>query len=435
MSGHVLATRGGDVELRGANPYLEWGVTAPPPPGSVGGSIGGLHVTTESATQIAAVYGCCGLLADSVASLPLRALDAPAHIVTSKEIKTPPLLENPYELISLTDWLVCFIWSLALRGNFFGQVIERDGLGYPTQIMPVSADIVRPDVKANGEVHWRYAGKLIPDEDVFHVRYQSMPGWLLGINPIQAMKYPFGLAHVLDVHAESYFANSADPQGVLEAKGKLTEDSGKKLAAQWKSAHQGPNLGSTPAVLDEETKFNPISINPEDQQLLQSRQYSAEEISGLIFRIPPHMLGLTERSTSFGRGIEQQERGFVANTLSGYLCRLERALTACLPKGTYVNFDISHRIRGAELERAQTGSLGMLGGFFTADEVRGKYFDMPALPNGEGKFLNIPINTELLQKALEELKKLEAEPDEPPPPQIIEAEPPSGQGLPQSPAK
>ena len=399
------------IEARGANPYAEWGNTAPPPPGSVGGNVGGLHVTSESASQIAAVYGCCALLADSVASLPLRALDAPAHLTTANEVKLPPLLENPYEPISLTDWLVSFVWSLALRGNFFGQIIERDKLGYPTQIMPVNPDVVKPHVNGQtGEVEWWFAKNKISPEDVFHVRYQVMPGMLLGLNPIQVMKYPFGLAHVLDVHAATTFANSANPLGVIEVKGTPSEATIEQWIRRWLALHQGVNQSSLPAVLTEEAKFNPISISPEDQQLLESRRYSQEEICGVVFRIPPHMLGLTERSTSFGRGIEQQERTFVANTLAGYLCRGERALTECLPPSTFANFDISRRIRGTAPELAQTGSLGMLGGFFTANEVRGKYFDLPPHPDGDELFS--PINTELLREALVQVEQAEKAPEQ-----------------------
>lgn len=387
--------------------WNDWGTTAPPPPGSVGGGVGGLSVTTESASQIAAVYGCCALLADSVASLPLRALDAPAHLVTSKETKTlPPLLEKPFELISLTDWLVGLIWALALRGNYFGRIIERDRLGFPTQIMPVNPDIVRPQIERDGSVKWFFAGKRVPTEDVFHVRYQSMPGQLLGLNPIQCMKYSFGLAHATDVWAANYYQNSGNPQGVIEVPGQLNPTSTKQMAGDWIAAHQGINKSNLPAVLTEGAKFNPLNINPADQQLLEARKYSAEEISGIVFRIPPHMVGLNERSTSFGRGIEQQERGFVANTLSGYLVRAERALTSCLPPGTFANFDISRRIRGSELERAQTASLMMLAGMANADMLLGKFFDMPPLPNGEGKFVNSPINTELLQKQLLEIAQM-----------------------------
>ena len=424
-----------ELEKRGANPYLEWGTSAPPPPGSVGGHVGGLSVTTESATPIDAVYACVGLLADSVASLPLRALDKPANAVDAKEVPLPPLLENPYELISPTDWWVGFIWALALRGNYFGQIVERDRLGYPLQIMPVNPDIVRPQVEADGTVHWLYAGKMIPDDDVFHVRYQSMPGHLLGLNPIQVMRYPFGLAHALDMHAEKFFENSAAPAGVIQTKRELSEDSANKMKAGWDAKFQGLNNSSKVAILDNESEFKPIALNASDQQLLESRKYSAEQIAGMVFRIPPHMVGLNERSTSFGRGIEQQERGFVANTLSGYLCRGERAMTKLLRPDQYANFDISHRIRGSELERAQTGQFGTLGGFFTPNDVRGRMFDLPPHPDGDE--LSLPQNTELLEKALEELKKLEAEPDVKPPP-VIQAPLPgfppkaNGKGPPQN---
>ena len=407
-------------------------MTAPPPPGSVGASVGGLNVTAETATQIAAVYGCVGLLADSVASLPFRVLDEPATSITAKEVATPEWLERPYEMMSQTDWIVCFIWSLALRGNFIGQIVERKG-GFPTQIAPIPVDMCTPRIRQfdepsglRGSLEWRINGVPVPTEDIFHVKYQSVPGSIMGINPIQAMRLPFGLAHATDKWAAEFYGNSSNPLGYLKVKGEMNEDSARKMKTGWDSTFRGVGKSNQTGLLTEETEFVPVNINPADQQLLESRKYSAEEISGLVFRIPPHMLGLNERSTSFGRGIEQQERGFVANTLAGYLCRLERALTECLPKG-FVNFDISKRIRGSELERAQTASLLMLAGMATANDMRGRLFDMPPHPDGDELFA--PINTELLTKALEEVKKLEAEPDVPPKPVVV-APPTNGKGNP-----
>jgi len=194
------------------------------------------------------------------------------------------------------------MWSLALRGNFFGQIVERDRLGYPTQIMPVNPDLVKPHQDPSGVIEWRFAGKVVPTEDVFHIRYQYMPGMLLGLNPIQVCKYSFGLGHVLDVHAETTFRNSANPLGVLEAKGTPSQNAVEQMIQRWHSMHQGVRQSSLPAILTEETKFNPISISPEDQQLLESRKYSAEEICGIVFQVPPFMLGMTQRSTCLAAG-------------------------------------------------------------------------------------------------------------------------------------
>ena len=415
------------IEHRGANPYSEWGSTAPPPPSTVsGGAVGGLSVTVESATQVAAVYGCVGLLADSVMTLPLRVMDRPAWDPAAKQIETPEWLERPFEMMSYSDWIVCFVWSLALRGEFIGHIIERDRQGNPTQIAPVPPDMAKVDVKktsdANGPAgsfEWKLANVVVPTEDIFHVKYQSMPGMIRGISPIQMMRYEFGLAHSTDVWAANFYQNSANPQGVIEVPGELNEAAAREMKSSWAAKFGGINQANTPAILSEGAKFAPINISPADQQLLESRKYSAEAISGLVFRVPPHMIGLNERSTSFGRGIEQQECGFVANTLSGYTVRGERALTECLPKGMFVNFDLKQRIRGSALELAQASSLLMLSGQTVADETRGKWFDLPPLPDGEGQKVFAPINTELLEKALEELKKLEAEPDVPPPPTIV----------------
>ena len=418
-------------EQRGANPYLEFGTTAPSPPGSVGGNIGGLGVTTESATQIGAVYGCAGLLADSIASLPLRVLDRPPLVATTKELDVPPLLKRPYELISRTDWIVQCVWSLALRGNFFGLILERDRLGYPTQIMPVNPDVVVPRKKwESNEVEWYFAGNLIPIDDVFHVRFQSMPGDPLGLNPIQVCKYPFGLAHVQDVYGEKAFANDATPGGYIKAKVKITPESARTMAAGWASKHQGVNLSRMPGVLDEDAEFVPITVSLADLQLLESRKWSAEEICGMVFRVPPRMLGMTERSTHTGKGIEEEERTFVTNTLSGYLTRMEEALSECVPRGQWVNFDTHYRTRGNAEQRANVAYKMILAGSWVGDDGRA-LFDMPPLPNGEGKIVHSPTNSELLEMQLEELKKLEAEPDKPPPPTIV-APPTNGKGPPQN---
>jgi len=96
------------------------------------------------------------------------------------------------------------------------------------------------------------------------------------------------------------------------------------------------------------------------------------------------------------------ELGFTRNTLQDYTGRIESALTMLHPPGQYVSVDMSHRLRGDTLERAQAGSLGVLAGFFTPNDARA-LFDQPALPDGDK--LNSPINTQLLEKAMAEAQQ------------------------------
>lgn len=380
-----------------------------------GYNVGGIQVTQASSAQIAAVWGSCSILADTVAGLPTLYLDGP-DIATAKPVRGgSPLLTQPYAEISRQDFWKQFVWGLALRGNFFGQYIERDANLYPIQIRPIPNDKVQiRRNKQTGALEYRYYGKLVPLQDIFHVRYQSQPGSVIGLNPIEVCAQVFGLALAQDRYAETYFVNGADPRGVIQVPGVLDVNEAKAMLRSWLSAHQGLNSAHLPAVLTEGAEFKPITISPADSQLLGALGFSEERISGRIFRIPAHLLSLNEKVTSFGKGIELMTRGFTDFTLAPYYTAGAEALTRISPPGKFVVFDLREVQAPTMLERAQTGSLGMLGGFMVPDDAR-KLLGLPPLPNGMGQNLMTPINSQLLQQALDAVTQSQQAQNEPDP--------------------
>lgn len=368
----------------------------------------GLPVTQNTASGISAVYGCCGLLADSVASLPLELRNGPDR-KSSQKLPLTPLLKQPYAEISRRDWWIGFIWALALRGNFYGRIIERDSIGNAVQIKPIHNDFVQLwRDRATGKLIYRYYGEEVPLKDVFHVRYQTLPGEVIGLNPIKILALTFGNAIAKERFVESFFLNSANPMGVIEVPGYLDRIETRKMMRAWLAAHQGLNKANLPAILTENATFKPITISPLDSQLIEALQFTDVQICGRIFRVPPHLVGIPER-VSGTKGIEQQERSFFSNTLVGYLDIGKEAITSVSRAGTYVHFDTTARERGATLERAQAGALLMNSGVFVADEVR-DWFDQPPLPGGNGQHSYMPVNTQLLATALEVLKQTKAMP-------------------------
>jgi HK97 family phage portal protein len=354
------------------------------------------------------------LLADTISSLPTQLRDGP-QVATSKVLKPSPLLTRPYAEISRRDWWVQFIWSLALRGNFFGLIIERDRLGDPVQIKPISPDRVQlRRLPGSGILEYRFNGLVVPLDDVVHVRYQTHPGSLIGLNPIEICALSFGLQIAQESYAETFFSNSANPQGVIQVPGVLDVVETKKMMRGWIAAHQGLNQANLPAILTEGAEFKAITINPSDSQLLEALGASRSLIAGTIFRIPLHMVGIVDRSSSWGRGLEVMERGFFSNTLIGYLVPAVEMMTGYHPTGQFMHFDTKERLRGTALERAQTGSLAMLAGAWCADDFRAT-FDQPPLPDGKGQYTYAPINTELLLQALQLLKDSETTPEPPEP--------------------
>jgi HK97 family phage portal protein len=384
---------------------VEWGNTTPPTNGSLGmGGAGVGRVSEQSALQITAVWGSAAVIAKSLAALPWERLST-LEPASRRKLPLTRLLEQPYSEISRMDWLTQYAMSMALRGDFFGHVVERDQDLFPSQIKPIHPDRAQVRRLPDGSVEYRFHGKVVPTDDVFHIRFLSLPGSLTGLSPIEHLRVTLGLALSQERYGAAYFRNSANPSGVIELpEGQdLDDDETLALARAWMQAHQGVDQSNLPAVLSGGAKFNPISITPQDSQFLESRSYSAADISGRIFQVPPHMIGIVDRSTSWGTGIEQQEMGFVRNTLAGYIGRLEEAMTALTPGRGYVRFNLAERLRGDALQRAQKNSLGVLGGWLCADDVRDEE-GMPPVPDGMGKNYMVPINSELLRQALKDLE-------------------------------
>ncbi len=398
----MLFTRAASVthERRTAG---EWGDSTPPPPGG-GDASSGVTISEGTALQLAAVYGSLDVIANAVATLRIQQFSS--DLPTKRRLPDGPLLTRPYAEISRIDWLVQYVMSMGLRGNFFGHIIERDAQMYPTQIKPVHPDHanvrrIRSGPR-KGQPEYRFHGRVIPTDDVFHIRNLSVPGALVGLNPIAAMRNTFGLARAQDLHGGSVFGNSALPLGAIEVEDDLDVDETLALARAWQSAHGGVNRAGLPAVLTGGAKFNAISISLEDLQFLESRAFSQSEISGMIFHVPPHMLGLVSKSTSWGTGIAQQEQGFVTNTLMGYLAPLEEELTHIGPQDGRINqFNVKRRMRGDPLQRMQTAALGIASSILNPDEARGDE-DLPPIPDGLGKTFLVPINSQTIKQAVAE---------------------------------
>ena len=110
----------------------------------------------------------------------------------------------------------------------------------------------------------------------------------------------------------------------------------------------------------------------------------------MIFRVPPHMIGIVDRTTSWGTGIEQQELGFTRNTLGKYIWRYERTISRLLPPGRYVRLDLSERLRGDTLQRYQAAALALGAGWLNKDEVRADEH-RPPIPGGLGQKYYEPV--------------------------------------------
>lgn len=379
------------LERRGADPTLPWGSSYIPTNAQTGLMAAGVPINDDAAMSISTVFTCIAILSDAVSTLPLQTLVKTSDRSRVPVDPPPPLVANPWPDSNLQQWLSQVMYSLLLRGNSYGIITTRDTDGYPTSIQLIHPDLVVPRRNPAGEREYRINGRLIPTINVMHIPGLTPPGGFIGLNPIEYMRGGWGIASATEKFGGQFFNNSANASGVLETEGDLSQDETLELARAWKQAHQGVGNANMPAVLTGGTTWKQISINPDDAQFLATRGYQAADIAN-FFRIPQHLaLGSADRTTSYGVGIESMELQFVTYTLGPWLYRIENQFTAYTPPQYSTQFDLSQRVRGPSLERAQRHTLEINGGWKNADMIAAEE-NMPALPDGKGETFWRPLN-------------------------------------------
>ena len=137
-------------------------------------------------------------------------------------------------------------------------------------------------------------------DEVLHIPGLGFDG-LIGYSPIAMAKNAIGMALATEEYGASFFANGANPGGVLEHPGVVKDP--QRVKDSWNSVYQGSANAHRIAVLEEGMKFQAIGIPPEQAQFLETRKFQINEIAR-IFRVPPHMVADLDKS-SFSN-IEQQ---------------------------------------------------------------------------------------------------------------------------------
>lgn len=347
----------------------------------------GVPVNDHTAMQHLAVYSCVRLLADSIATLPIDVYRKQGG--ARFNLPTPMVLEDPDPDINGFEFIQQVVTSLALRGNSYELVTARDKFEWPTQRLPLHPDDVqvtrnRDDGRPDYKVH----NTLVPRSDVLHIRRLTLAGHVTGLSPITQARQAIGLGLAAERYGARWFGDSADPSSVLETEGNLAEVEAQRVMQSWVSSQGGRRH---PAVLSGGLKYRPISITPEESQFLETRGYQRSEIA-MFFGIPPHMIGDTEKQTSWGTGVEQQTLGFVKFSLLPWLRCLESTYSrALLPRGQYMRFNLEGLLRGDTTSRYTAYTQARNAGWLSVDEIREKE-DLPPIPDGSGQSYIQPLN-------------------------------------------
>lgn len=366
----------------------------------------GVTVNEKNAVKIGAVFRAVSLISGSVAGLPLH-----VHRYGSFEKIDNTLLTEPSP--SYTDfefWELVTLYLL-LWGNSYSEKIYTP-LGRLAALEPIAPWRVkvertdRTEANPQGRLFWIDGDKKRTPNEIFHIPGMGYDG-LVGLSVVQCAKQSLGVAMAAETSAAKLYANGSMMSGILTTDANLDEPTAERLKQRWQKKVGGAGNAHEIAVLSNGAKFQPVSMNPDDAQFLESREFQVTDIARW-FGLPPWMLADVAKSTSWGTGIEQQGIAYVVYTLRSWLKRIEKRVSKeLLPRGQYSKFVVEGLLRGDTKSRYEAYAIGKQWGWLSTNKILEKEDEEPV--EGGDVYLQplnmVPMGTEPEEAPEEEVEQ------------------------------
>lgn len=347
----------------------------------VGGSMetaSGAVVNDNSAMRVAAAWRCVNIISGTVGSLPLDLIRRESEKVRRPAVGHPlrkVLTVKPNVWQTPSEFRRMMQMHLLLRGNAYALKVRvgRDVVG----LIPIIPDRVTveqlPDLSLRYQVNRKNGSvQTYQQAEILHLRGMTLDG-VKGLSVIAHMRESLGLALQGEQAAAKLMKNGQFVSGVLKHPGKLSPEAYARLKASIDANGGSENAGST-RILEEGMGFDSIAMDATDMQFLEQRNFQRYDIA-MFFGVPPHMIGATEKSTSWGSGIEQMGIGFVTYTLNDWLVTWQEALKRdVINESEWENLDVRFfpqaLLKGDTKTQWDAFTKGRQWGVYSANDVR-----------------------------------------------------------------
>lgn len=348
----------------------------------------GVHVSEHAVLGLSVVHRCIEIVAGGIASLPLRAVQESSGVTQV----VPSWLDNPAGGLTKNELVELTLTHLLLWGNAYLAHIYG-GAGQLVGVQPLHPSAVGINVDNDGAKTYSvslingttktFSDSMTPSGPyvLTHVMHRSVDG-IHGLSPLSlARNSAFGIGLAADRSAAGLFDGGGLVSTIVSVEDDVTEEDAQVMFDGLKRAMAGVSNAGRIAWINRNVKITPWSINQKDLQWLESRQFQKSEIA-TWFGVPDFMVGLSEKQTSWGTGIDSQFRGVSQWTLKQWTTRIEGRLSLLLPQGVTARFDY-HDLLSPDPE-AKVGLLLQqhAAGVLTTNEFR-QQVNLPPLPGGD----------------------------------------------------
>lgn len=305
----------------------------------------GITVSEETALRTVPVMRCVSLIAGVAASFPIdvikrvgdQRIKQQDHAVERRLDWDPNPEMTAYDM-RFAAWAHYLLWG----NSYCLKVVNGGRVNALWPLHPAHVEIKRDD--ASGSLYYVYTGgkeprAYFPDE-ILHIRNFTLDG-ITGMSVIQQAAQAIGLNQAAEKTAAVTMRKGTRPTVVMEIPNQISKEQRDKIRQAWAESNGGTENAGALAIAEAGTKLKTLSIPTGDIELLGQMGNSDEKMA-MIFGVPPSMIGITTKTTSWGSGIEMLKQGFLDFTLAPGLKNHEQAYERSLLTEKERDISIKH---------------------------------------------------------------------------------------------
>lgn len=347
----------------------------------------GKPVTVNSALQLSAAWACVRLISETLSTLPMNVYrDTGGAKELAKDHQLYNLLHTqPNSDMTAAVFWQAFIASLLLNGNAYVEIHRSRGVITSLEfLLPALVSCKRTE---SGSVEWKYQDPVskrtrdIPESRMWHTPAFTLDG-ITGLSAIQYGANVFGGAMAADEASAETFVNGMKSSGMVTVDAFLKPEQREEMRQH---VNKVKASGGT-LVFEKNAKYQQLSMNPQDAELLSTRSFNIEEICRW-FRLDPSLVGHGGKDSNWGTGLEQKMTWLVTLALRPLAVRIEQSARKSLMSpeerdGLSAEFALEGLLRGDSAARAQFYSVLTQNGIMTKNEIR-KLENLPPVDGGD----------------------------------------------------
>lgn len=310
----------------------------------------GVNVNPNTALAHDTVFACVRDKAESIGQLPVllrrTSGDKTETVKQGREYRI--FTRRPNDFQTMQEFIEMIVAALELRGNFYAY-ISRNKYGNISEILPfVNQTGVCPNLSTDGRVYYTYVtndnkpAMAFAGADIIHIKNFTLNGFL-GASAIHYGARSIGISISQEDYLASLMADGVMPKGILTTPNVFKDPNAiDRLKEQWAAYSGAKNSGKTP-ILENDLKYQAMSISPADADLISQRGFSREQVCG-IMRVPPTRIGVSVQGSK--RDLEEENRDYYQNKLMPIVTKIESAINYVLPDHLNIKIDERGFIRG-----------------------------------------------------------------------------------------